>query len=155
MSYIDNRAKRMTIKNVKDHIKAFVLESINESNTPNHFKLEQSCLTDTKISDIQRSFVIYENEYRSLITSLFGNESFINEITASQEYYHPISTQDIFPSKKQIIPSTSSTKIISSSSSSTKIIPSSSSSTKKSKLKIVRNVMQSTVIQSTRYKKIS
>ena len=129
MSYVDNRAKRMTIKNVKEHIKAFVLESINDSNTPNHFDLEKSCLTDTKISDVQRSFAIFENEYRSLITSLFGNESFINEITASQEYYNPISTQDIFPSKKQIIPS--STKIISSSSSSTKIIPSSSSSSKK------------------------
>ena len=131
MSYVDNRAKRMTIKNVKEHIKAFVLESINENNTPNHFDLEQSCLTDTKISDVQRSFVIFGNEYRSLITSLFENDLFINEITASQEYYNPINTQDMFPSKKQIIPFTSSTKIISSSSSSTKIIPSSSSSTKK------------------------
>ena len=64
MSYVDNRAKRMTIKNVKEHIKAFVLESINESNTPNHFKLEQSCLTDTKISDVLGLFVIKENEYR-------------------------------------------------------------------------------------------
>ena len=74
MSYVDNRAKRMTIKNVKEHIKAFVLESINDSNTPNHFDLEQSCLTDTKISDVQRSFVIFENEYRSLITFLFEND---------------------------------------------------------------------------------
>ena len=155
MSYVDNRAKRMTIKNVKAHIKAFVLESINENNTPNHFELEQSYLTDTKISDIQRSFVIYENEYRSLITSLFGNESFINEITASQEFYYPINTQDIFPSAKQIISSTSSTKIISSSSSSPKIIPSSSSSSKRSKLKIVRDVMQSTVMHSTRYQTMS
>ena len=83
MSYVDNRAKRMTIKNVKEYIKAFVLESINDSNTTNHFELEQSCLTNTKISDFQRSFAIFENEYRSLITSLFGNESFINDITAS------------------------------------------------------------------------
>ena len=74
MSYVDNRAKRMTIKNVKEHIKAFVLESINDSNTPNHFDLEKSCLTDTKISDVQRSFAIFENEYRSLITSLFEND---------------------------------------------------------------------------------
>ena len=74
MSYVDNRAKRMAIKNVKEHIKAFVLESINDSNTPNHFDLEKSCLTDTKISDVQRSFAIFENEYRSLITSLFEND---------------------------------------------------------------------------------
>ena len=60
MSYVDNRAKRMTIKNVKQRIKAFVLESINDSNTPDHFELEQSCLTDTKISDVQRLFVIRE-----------------------------------------------------------------------------------------------
>ena len=61
MSYVDvdNRAKRMTNKNVKQHIKAFVLGSINENSTPNHFDLEQSCLTDTKISDVQRSFVIF------------------------------------------------------------------------------------------------
>ena len=73
-----------------------MLESINENNTPNHFDLEQSCLTDTKISDGQRLFVIRENDYRSLITSLFGNVLFINDITASKEYYNPISTQDIF-----------------------------------------------------------
>ena len=43
MSYVDvdNRAKRMTNKNVKQHIKAFVLGSINENSTPNHFDLEQ------------------------------------------------------------------------------------------------------------------
>ena len=52
MSFIDHRAKRMTNKNVKEHIKAFVLESINENNTPNHFELEKSCLTNTKISDV-------------------------------------------------------------------------------------------------------
>ena len=131
MSYVDNRAKRMTIKYVKQRIKAFVLESINDSNTPNHFELEQSCLTDTKISDIQRSLCIFENEYRSLITSLYENESFINEIIDSQEYYNPISTQDIFFLQKKIIRSTSSTKITSTSS--TKIIPSSSSSFKKKK----------------------
>ena len=129
MSFVDNRAKRMTIKNGKQHIKAFVLESINENNTSNYVDLEKSCFTDIKISDIQRSFAIFETDYRSLITSLFENETFINEITESQEYYNPISTQDISPSKKQIIPSTSSTKITSSSS--TKIIHSSSSSSKK------------------------
>ena len=113
---------------IKEHIKAFVLESINENNTPNHFELEKSCLTDTKISDVQRLFVIKENEYCPLITSMFENDSFINDITAAQEFYNPISTQDTFPSKKEIIHSSSS---------STKIIPSSSSSTKKSKLKII------------------
>ena len=148
MSFIDHRAKRMTKKNVKEHIKAFLLESINENNTPHHFELEKSYLNDTKISDVLGLFVIKENEYRLLITSLFENDLFINDITASQEFYNPISTQDIIPSQKQIIPSSSSTtKIIPSSSSSTKIIPSSSSS---SKLNVIRNVVSSTV-----YKKLS
>ena len=125
-------------------------------NTPNHFDLEQSCLTDTKISDVQRLFVVRENKYRPLITSLFENESFINDITAFQEYYNPISTQDIFLKKKQIIPSSSSTKIIPSSSSSTKIIPSSSSSTKKSKLKnyqkcCVIDRVQKIVVKTKKY----
>ena len=97
MSFIDHRTKRMTNKNVKEHTKAFVLESMNENNTPDHFELEKSCLTDTKISDVLGLFVIKENEYRLLITSLFENDSFINDITASQEFYNPISTQDIFP----------------------------------------------------------
>ena len=82
---------------LKKHIKAFVLESINKNNTPNHFELEKSCLTDTKISDVQRVFVIKENKYRPLITSLFDNDSFINDITAAQEFYNPINTQDILP----------------------------------------------------------
>ena len=42
MSFIDHRAIRMITKNVKKHIKVFVLESINKNNTPNHFELEKS-----------------------------------------------------------------------------------------------------------------
>ena len=45
-----------------------------------------------KILDIQRLFVIKENYYRLLITSLFENDSFINDITAAQEYFHLINT---------------------------------------------------------------
>ena len=75
----------MITKLVKEHIKVFVLEPINDNNSPNHFELGKSCLTDIKISDIQRLFVIKENDYRLLITSLFEPDSFINEITASQE----------------------------------------------------------------------
>ena len=41
-----------------------------------------------------------ENKYRPLITSLFENDSFINDITAAQEFYNPINTQDILPLKK-------------------------------------------------------
>ena len=91
----------MTNKNVKEHIKSFVLESMNENNTPDHFELEKSCLTDTKTSDVLGLFVIKENEYRLLITSLFENDSFINDITASQEFYNPISTQDFFLQKNK------------------------------------------------------
>ena len=98
----------MTNKLVKEHIKVFVLESINDNNAPNHFEIEKSCLTDTKVSDIQGVFVIKENDYRSLITSLFENDSFINAITAAQEFFNPINTQDIVPSKKQIFPFSSS-----------------------------------------------
>ena len=96
MSFINHRAKRMTTKLVKEHIKVFVLKSINDNNTPN------TCLTDTKISDIQRLFVIKENDYRPLITSLFEKNSFINDITAAQEFFNPINTQDILPSKKNL-----------------------------------------------------
>ena len=56
MSYIDQRAKRMTNKLVKEHITSYVLESINDKNSPNHYQLEKSCLTDFKISDIERLF---------------------------------------------------------------------------------------------------
>ena len=85
MSFIDQHAKRMITKLVKEHIKVFVLEPINDNNSPNNFELGKSCLTDIKISDIQRLFAIKENDYRLLITSLFEPDSFINEITASKE----------------------------------------------------------------------
>ena len=97
MSFIDQRAKRMTTKLVKERIKVFVLESINDNNSPNPFELEKSFLTDIKISDIQRLFVMKENDYRPLITSLFEKNSFINDITAAQEFFNPINTQDILP----------------------------------------------------------
>ena len=49
-----------------------------------------------------------ENDYRLLITSMFENDTFVNEISAAQEYYHPINTQDMLPTKKQIFPFSSS-----------------------------------------------
>ena len=56
MSFIDQRAKRMTAKLVQEHIKLYVLESINDKNLPNYYQLEKSCLPDFKISDIERLF---------------------------------------------------------------------------------------------------
>ena len=49
-----------------------------------------------------------DNDYRILITSMFGNDKFINEISVAQEYYHPLTTQDGLPTKKQIFTSSSS-----------------------------------------------
>ena len=102
MSSIGQLAKRMANKLVKEHIKLHVLEPINDKNPPNHYQLEKSCLTDFKISDIERLFEMKENDYRLLITSMFENDTFVNEISGAQEYYHPINTQDILPTKKQI-----------------------------------------------------
>ena len=48
-----------------------------------------------------------ENNYRVLITSMFGNDTFINKISVAQEYYHLINNQDISPTKRQIFPSSS------------------------------------------------
>ena len=64
----------MTTKLVKEHIKMYVMESINDKNSPNHFELEKSCLTDIKLSDMQRLFDIKENDCRLLITSMFEND---------------------------------------------------------------------------------
>ena len=85
----------MTTKLVKEHIKLYVMESINDKNSPNHNELEKSCLTDIKILDIQCLFDMKENDCRLFITSVFENDSFVNEISAAQEYYHPINTQHI------------------------------------------------------------
>ena len=85
MSYIDQRAKRMTNKLVKEHITSYVLESVNDKKSPNHYQLEQSYLTDFKISDIERLFKMKKNDYRILITSMFENDTFINEISFAQE----------------------------------------------------------------------
>ena len=42
----------MTTKLIKEYINVFVLESINDNNSPNHFELEKLCLTNIKISEI-------------------------------------------------------------------------------------------------------
>ena len=65
------------------------------------------CLTDSKKSDIERLFNMKENEYRILITSMFGNKIFINEISVEQEYYHPLTTQHVLPTKTHIFISSS------------------------------------------------
>ena len=61
-----------------------------------------------------------ENDYRILITSIFGNDTFINEITVALEYNYPILTQDVLPTKKQISISSSSSNNEQSSSSNIK-----------------------------------
>ena len=85
----------MANKLVKHHFTSYVLGSITDK-ISNHDELEKSCLTDSKISDIERLFNMKENDYRILITSMFGNEKFINEILVAQEYYHLLTTQDVY-----------------------------------------------------------
>ena len=84
MSYTDQRAKRAANRLVKKDIISYVFELIND-NSSNHDQLKKSCLTDSKISDIERLFNMKENDYRILITSMFGNDIFINEITVALE----------------------------------------------------------------------
>ena len=93
MSSIDQRAKRMANKLVKHHFTSYVLDSITDK-ISNHDELEKSCLIDSKISDIECLFNMKENNYRILITSMFGNDIFINEITVTLEYHYPLLTQD-------------------------------------------------------------
>ena len=99
MSSIDQRAKRMANKLVKQHIASCMLEAITDKSS-NHNELEKPCLTDSKISDIECLFNMKENDYRILITSMFGNDKFINEITVALEYNYQILTQDILLIKK-------------------------------------------------------
>ena len=100
MSSIDQRAKRMANKLVKKHITSYVLESITDKSL-NNYKLEKSCLTDSKISDIKCLFNMKENDYRILIIFMLGNDIFINKITVALEYHYPLTTQDVLPTKKQ------------------------------------------------------
>ena len=73
MSSIDQRAKRMANKLVKQHIASCMLEVITDKSS-NHNELEKPCLTDSKISDIECLFKMKENYYRGLITSLFETD---------------------------------------------------------------------------------
>ena len=99
MSSINQRAKRMANKLVKQHIASYMLEAITDKSS-NHNELEKSCLTDSKISDIECLFNMKENDYRILITSMLGNDKYINEITVALEYNYQILTQDILLTKK-------------------------------------------------------
>ena len=116
MSSNDQRAKRIANKLVKQHITSYVLDAIPDKRT-NYDELEKSCLTNSKISDIECLFKMKENYYRGLITSLFETDKFINEITDVLSFIYLILTQDILPTKKQISTSSSSSNIEKSSSS--------------------------------------
>ena len=75
-SSIDQRAKRMAKKFVKQHITYYMLDVITDKRS-NHDELENSCLTNSKISDIECLFNMTENDYRILITSIFETDKFI------------------------------------------------------------------------------
>ena len=107
MSSIDQRAKRIANNIVKQHITSYMFESITDKSS-NHDELEKSCLTNSKISDIEFLSNIKENDYRILITSMFGNDISINEFAVALEYNYPLLTQDVLPTKKQNSTSSSS-----------------------------------------------
>ena len=83
--------KRLANKLVQQHITSYVLDVTTLTST-NHNELEKLCLTDSKISQIEYSFKMKENDYRSLITLLFGTDKFINDIMDALAFNHPIST---------------------------------------------------------------
>ena len=99
MSSNNQSVKRMANKLVKWYIASFVLDAIPFQST-NHDELDKLCLTDSKISDIECSFKMKENDYRSLVILLFETNKFINEITDTLSFDHPIFTQDFLPTKK-------------------------------------------------------
>ena len=80
MSSNDQHAKRMANKLVKQYITSDVFDVIPVNST-NHDELEKLCLTDSKISDIECSFKMRENDYRSFIALLFETDKFIDKIT--------------------------------------------------------------------------
>ena len=83
----------MVNKFVKQHTTSYVLGIITVKIT-NHNELENLCLTDSKILEIEYSFKMKENDYHSLIALLFGTDKFINDITDAFAFNHPISTQE-------------------------------------------------------------
>ena len=78
MNFLDERAKRITTKNVTKHIMTYVLDTIIPVKNRSHMELEMLTLTPSKIYEITQSFDIKENDYRSLITALFLTDSFIS-----------------------------------------------------------------------------
>ena len=99
MSSNVQRAKRMANKLVKKHITSYVLDVIPDKGT-NYDELEKSCFTGSNISDIEYLFKMKENDYRSLIISLFETDKFINGITDVLAFDYQILTQDVLPTKK-------------------------------------------------------
>ena len=102
MNFIDERAKKMKAKLVREHIKTYVLDTIPNKER-SHSKLEILTLTHSKIYEIKSSFGIEENDYRNLISVLFTSDFFINEITETLAFNHAIYTQDVIPSEKNNI----------------------------------------------------
>ena len=80
-------------------ITSYVLDVIPDKGT-NHDELEKSYFTGSKISDIEYLFKMKENDYRSLIISLFETDKFINGITDVFAFDYPILAQDVLPTKK-------------------------------------------------------
>lgn len=136
MHFLDERAKIMTIKNVKQHITTYVFDSIIPLKNRSHMELEMLILIPSKIYEITQSFDIKENDYRSLITALFLTDSFISQITETIEYVYPIYIQDVLSSKQNTTLDKETTTL---STTTTILSPSSTSSNvKRSKLKSVR-----------------
>ena len=85
----------------------------------NHDELENSCLTNSKMSDIECLFNMTENDYRILITSMFEADKFIRWDYGCSWIQLP-NPYSNFLTKKKSSTSSSSTNIEKSSSSNIK-----------------------------------
>ena len=87
---IDRRSK---IRLVNEHILSYVMAMI-AIKSYNQNELENLCLLQSKISEINTLFQVTERAYRKLIDSLFVNDKFLKEIDECLAYNYPITTQD-------------------------------------------------------------
>ena len=102
MNFIDERAKKIKAKLVREHSKTYVLDTITNKER-SHSELENLTLIYSKIYEIKSSFGIEENDYRNLISVLFTSDLFVNEITETLAFNYAIYTQDVIPSEKSNI----------------------------------------------------
>ena len=78
---------------VNDHISCYVMDIISVKST-DPIELEELCLLQPKITEIEDLFKMTEKDYRKLIDLLFVNNNFLTEIDECLAYNYPITTQE-------------------------------------------------------------